>query len=214
MTLSGVSGGIGTYTYQWQNSASSSFSSPTNITGATSTTYTPPILTATTYYRVMVTSGIYSAYSATGTVTVLPQLVAGAITPASQSIIYNTAPASISMSAASGGNGSYTYKWQSSPNQTSWTNVGGATSTSYSPPALIASTYYRIMVTSNGDSAPANPVLVTVYPLLTPGSVSPSSASISYGNSPGQLSLTGTSGGDGVITYQWQSSPDLSLIHI
>jgi RHS repeat-associated protein len=208
MTLSGVSGGIGTYTYQWQSSASSSFSSPSNITGATSTTYTPPLLTATTYYRVMVTSGIYSAYSAIATVTVLPQLIPGNITPASQAVIYNTAPASLSMSSASGGNGSYTYQWQSSPNSTSWTNISGATSTSYSPPALTATTYYQVVVTSNGASAPTNPAFVTVYPLITPGSVSPSSASINFGTSPGQLSLINTSGGSGVFTYQWQSSPD------
>jgi RHS repeat-associated protein len=210
MTLSGVSGGLGSgsYTYQWQSSPNSSFSSPTNITGATSTTYTPPALTATIYYRVMVTSGLYAAYSAIATVTVYPQLVPGTITPASQAIIYNTAPTSLSMSSASGGNGSYTYQWQSSPNSTSWTNISGATSTSYSPPALTATTYYRVEVTSNGATAPTNPATVTVYPLLTPGSVSPSSASINYGTSPGQLSLTGTSGGSGVITYQWQSAPD------
>ena len=208
MTLRSVSGGIGTYTYQWQSSATSSFTSPTNISGATQATYTPPLLSATTYYRVVVTSGLSSANSSTATITVYPQLIPGAITPAPQTIISNTAPAPMSMSAASGGNESYTYQWQSSPNEYRWTNISGATTTGYSPPPLTATTYYQVMVYSNGDSAATNPATVTVYLLLTPGSVSPSSASISYGNSPGQLSLINTSGGNGAITYQWQSSPD------
>jgi len=43
------SGGVGGYTYQWQNSADSvNFA---NIPGANSINYTPPALTATTYYR-------------------------------------------------------------------------------------------------------------------------------------------------------------------
>jgi hypothetical protein len=92
MTLSGVSGGVGTYTYQWQSSTSSSFTSPTNISGVISTTYTPPALSATTYYRVVVTSGLSSANSSVATVFVL---IPGSISPANQTLNYNTASATL-----------------------------------------------------------------------------------------------------------------------
>ena len=49
ITGSTPSGGVGGYTYQWQNSADSvSFA---NIPGADSINYTPPVISATTYYR-------------------------------------------------------------------------------------------------------------------------------------------------------------------
>jgi gliding motility-associated-like protein len=48
-------GGIGNYTYQWQDSiVGGSF---TNIAGATSATFDPPVLAQTTYYRRFITSG-------------------------------------------------------------------------------------------------------------------------------------------------------------
>jgi RHS repeat-associated protein len=208
MTLSGVSGGIGGFTYLWQSSANSSFTSPTNITGATSTTYTPPALTATTYYRVLVTSGLYSAYSAIATVTVYPQIAPGTITPGSQSIFYGTVPASMSISTSSGGNGTYTYQWQSSPNNSSWTNISGATTTSYAPPALTTTTYYHVVVTSNSASANSASVEVQVGPPLAAGTTTPTNQlTNAYTESPPyNLTTTAATGGacNGCYTYQWQ----------
>lgn len=211
MTLSGVSGGTETYTYQWQSSASSSFTSPTNISGATSTTYTPPALTATTWYRVVVTSGISSANSAVASVTVYPQIVPGTITPASQSIYYGTAPASMSMSSPSGGSGTYTYQWQSSPNNSSWSNISGATTTSYTAPALTTTTWYRNLVTSNGASAGSAGVEVQVGPPLTAGATTPTNQlTNAYTESP-PYNITSSvasggvcGGGNNCYTYQWQ----------
>ena len=50
-----ASGGSGPYTYQWQNSPDGSVW--TNIPGATDLTYSPPALTSTTYYRIVVIDG-------------------------------------------------------------------------------------------------------------------------------------------------------------
>ncbi|WP_315817188.1 hypothetical protein [Paraflavitalea speifideaquila] len=35
--------------------------------------------------------------------------------------------------AATGGNGTYAYQWQSSPDNTTFTNIGGATAQNYTP---------------------------------------------------------------------------------
>jgi hypothetical protein len=207
MTLSGVSGGSGAYTYQWQSSLNSSFSSPSNV-GSGGTTYTPGALTSTTYYRVAVTSNGVTAYSSTAKDSVYSQLAGGSISPATQTINYNTAPSTMTLSGVSGGSGTYTYQWQSSSNSSfsSPTNVGSGTTT-YSPGALTSTTYYRVAVISNGVTAYSSTAKDSVYSQLAGGSLSPSSQSINYNTTPSTLTLSGVSGGNSTYTYQWQSSP-------
>ena len=260
--LTAPSGGDGTYTYQWQNSANNS--TWTDITGATMSTYAPPELMASTYFRRTVISGILApVYSASVRITVYPQitlaqlhdditinnnssaninvtitggtapftinfsrngipqspvtsytsgstistgilttgiynysltsvtdangcaatnlgtgiavtvteyttLTAGSIGTA-QSICYNTVPAQLTeLTAPSGGNGTYTYQWQSSANNSTWTDISGATLSTYSPPALSASTYFRRTVIS-GILPPvySASVRITVFPQIT-----------------------------------------------
>ncbi|MGF6848454.1 gliding motility-associated-like protein [Chitinophaga sp. W3I9] len=52
-----LTGGNGTYTYQWQQSTAGANGPFTNITGATSDTYQPGLLAANTWYRRVVASG-------------------------------------------------------------------------------------------------------------------------------------------------------------
>ncbi|TSA27959.1 MAG: hypothetical protein D4R67_05050, partial [Bacteroidetes bacterium] len=165
-------GGNTPYTYQWQNSTDNvTF---TNISGATSLTYQPPALTVTTYYRLNQTSasGCGTVTTNTVTITVYPNLVAGTIA-ANQSICYNTAPALLTGTAPTGGNTPYTYQWQSSPNGTTWTNITGATSLNYQPPALTATTYYRLNQSSASGcgTVTTNTVTITVYPNLVAGTI-------------------------------------------
>ncbi len=56
--LNPATGGSGTYTYQWQRSADNN--NWTDISGATETGFTPPVLTSSTYYRRRVSSGSYT----------------------------------------------------------------------------------------------------------------------------------------------------------
>ena len=213
LTLSGVSGGNGTFTYQWQSSASSSFTTPTNISGATATTYTPTALTSTTYYRVAVSSNGATVYSAIATVTVLPALVGGTISPATQTINNGANGALLTLSGVSGGNGTFTYQWQSSASSsfTTPTNISGATATTYTPTALTATTYFRVAVTSNGVTVYSAIATVTVYPALVGGSITPATQSINNGANGSLLTLSGVSGGNGTFTYQWQSSATSSF---
>jgi len=68
--ITAPTGGTGTYTYQWQNSVNGT--TWTNISGATGQGYTPPVLTASTYYRRTVTSGTYTANTSPVLITVSP----------------------------------------------------------------------------------------------------------------------------------------------
>ncbi|MDO6433190.1 DUF6443 domain-containing protein [Flavitalea sp. BT771] len=208
-TLSGVSGGTGSYTYQWQ--VSTNGSSFTNISGITTPVYnlTPAgLYNQNTYYRVAVASGTATAYSDTATVMVYPQLVVGNLAPGSQAINYGANAATLSSSGITGGTGTYTYQWQSSPNNSTWSDVAGATTATYTPQGLTSTTYYSLKVYSNGAFSGSNIANVTVYPQLQGGTVSPATQTAGSNSTPAQLTVGGISGGNGTYTYQWQTSAD------
>lgn len=211
LTQSGAAGGgSGSYTYQWQSSSNNS--SWSSIGGATSTTYSPGPLTSSTYYRRQATSSnCGTSNSSSILVTVYGNLTAGTIGSA-QSICYNTTPSGLTnISSPSGGTGSYTYQWQSSSNNSSWSNIGGATSSTYNPGALTSNTYYRRAETSGSCGTVYTPsILITVYNSLSAGSIG-SAQTICYNGTPSGLTNSNTpTGGTGSYTYQWQSSSDNS----
>ena len=197
------------YTYQWQSSPDNG--TYTNITGATgqNLTFSTP-LTATTYYRRQVTETTSggTANSTVATVTVYPALVAGTISPSSQTVNYNTAGSLLTLSGVSGGSGTYSYQWQSSTDAISWTPIGGAMTPTNTPAPATMKTYYRVSVKSNGDSTPSASATVNVYPQLLGGTLSPAYSSVASGTSPGAITATLSTGGAGGYTFQWQSSTD------
>lgn len=68
----------------------------------------------------------------------------------------------LSLQNATPGSG-VTYQWQSSPDGTTWTNIGGATSSTYSS-TLTATTQYRCNVTCGGNTTASTPVTVNLTP--------------------------------------------------
>ncbi|MBL0306281.1 MAG: hypothetical protein IPQ25_09670 [Chitinophagaceae bacterium] len=56
-----------------------------------------------------------------------------------------------------------TYQWQSSPDGTTWTNIAGATNSSYTT-TLTATTQYRCNVTCSGNTGTSTPVTVALTP--------------------------------------------------
>ena len=202
------SGGIGTYEYQWQSSPNGS-SSWSNIPGATSATYAHTTnLTAGIYFRRVVTSGSCgTVYSASVRITVRAELSPGSI-GSPQTICYNTAPATLAeTAAASGGAGTYTYQWQSSQNNTLWTNISGATLASYTPGALMSPMYFRRNVTdASCGTVYGESILINIYPNLSPGSIG-SNQSICHNTAP-TFTPAAPSGGFGSYSYQWKSSTD------
>ena len=99
--------------------------------------------------------------------------------------------------APTGGTGAYTYQWQDSPDNVTFTNIGGATASGYSPPVLNwkqilqKKSYQRKLRYRKLPS-----ILITVYANLTPGSVE-SAQTICYNTAPAQLTqITAPSGGN------------------
>ncbi len=168
-TFSVVATGTPTPTYQWQQEApgQNSFS---NISGATSASYTTPATTTSqsgTQIRVVVTNTAGSVTSSVVTLTVNAGNVAPTITsqPVNATV---TAPATATFSVTASGTPTPTYQWQQeAPGQNSFSNISGATSASYTTPATTTSqsgTQFQVVVTNTAGSITSSVVALTVNP--------------------------------------------------
>jgi predicted extracellular nuclease len=192
-TLTVVGSGATTLSYQWYQGTSGDTSTP--IAGATSASYTTPALSSTTSYWVRVTDTNGSADSNTATVTVNIDPVIN-IQPASTGILNgNTATLTVAASGAT----TLSYQWYQGTSGDTSTPIAGATSASYTTPALNATTSYWVRVTDTNGSADSNTatVTVTIDPNIT---TQPASTSIFSGNSTTlNVVVTGTT----TLSYQW-----------
>ena len=212
LSVGALSGGDGNYTYQWESSTDGG-NTWTSISGANGLTYDPDKLTQTTMYHLIQSSGSGCGSVTAGpiTVTVYGNLTVGSIISGSQTICYNTAPSELSVGALSGGDGNYTYQWESSTDGgNTWTSISGANGLTYDPDKLTQTTMYHLIQSSGSGcgSVTAGPITVTVYGNLTVGSIISGSQTICYNTAPSELSVGALSGGDGNYTYQWESSTD------
>ena len=196
-----VSGGNGTTVYQWQQLISSVW---TNV-GTNSNVFTTPILTVGTYtYRLLVTQDAgCAAQSANQVVNVFADPTVGVSANNPTVCVGGSA---IITATVSGGSGTNTFQWQSSPDNSVWTNVG-TNSNTYTTPILntVGTTYYRVLVTQNpGCSVLSTAATVTVVPDVTI-TTQPTDITECVGGT-NQMTVS-ASGGTGLFNYQWQSSP-------
>ena len=166
----GLWSGIGNaYAYQWQRSADGT--TWTNITGATSTSYTLTTADVGDIVRLLISatnldatvsapSNVTATVTATPPVNTAPPAISGA---AQRGLLLNSA-----VGTWNGIGDAFTYQWQRSADGTTWTNITGATGTTYQLVPADEGDVVRLMVTStNADgtssaaSAPTATVLAT-----------------------------------------------------
>jgi hypothetical protein len=147
-----ATGGYSPLTYQWESSPNGI--TWTAISGATSATYTPLSITAgTTLYRVIVSStgglGCNPATSNSVSAIIIADPIVNITVPTTTICTGGTI---ILTATPSGGTGTCTTQWQSSPSTglPLWTNIGGATSNTYST-ILNANLKYRAQLTCTGS---------------------------------------------------------------
>lgn len=158
-----LSGGAGTFSYQWQSSTDGG-ATWTNINGATASGYNPGAVSSSTKYRRVVNSASCSDTSNVVSINVQGSLSNAGI-GADQTICWNTQPDSLRGQTPGGGSGAFTFQWESAANSAGpWTIVAGATNADYLPAALTATTYYRRKVSSGQCSVYSSAVQVTVNP--------------------------------------------------
>ena len=207
-----VTGGSGAISYQWQSSNINVPASFANIGGATGTSYMPPSgVVGTTYYRVIIdaaNSGCDAVISSTATVIITEDI---AITAQPNDISECVGGTETLVASITGGTGTIGYQWQSSTTgvSNSFINVGGATNATYQPPSVSAGiTWYRVIVSASGagcEDPISDTAMVTIYPDLVVSAQPTNIAECVGGNDQMQVTI---SGGSGLVSYQWQSSPN------
>jgi len=85
---------------------------------------------------------------------------AGSAISTSTNIVCPGTPFTLSLQGATVATG-LSYQWQSSPDNTAWTNITAATSSSYTTTQTATSLYYRAIVTCAGNSSNSASVMVT-----------------------------------------------------
>ncbi|GAB2532249.1 Ig-like domain-containing protein [Rufibacter soli] len=159
-------GGDGTFHYVWEMSTVGATSGFVTATGNPATKdYMPGTLTQTTWFRRKVSSGTITLESNVVKVTVYTAITRNSIST-NQTVCVNAAPALLTGTLPEGGNGSFTYVWESStsgPTSGFGTAFGNTTEQHYAPAALTRTTWFRRKVLSGGCAlAESNVVQVTV----------------------------------------------------
>lgn len=202
-------GGSGTYTYQWQKSYN-------NITWSdvpgTSIDYTPAASeTATLWFRRVVSDGAGIIDRSLPVQVIVHPRITGNIVGTDTTLCYNMNPEELYSlnSGPSGGNGLYSYQWEQSADNITWSNAAGAgNAAKYDPQALTATMHYQRVVSSGACTDVSSPVTVTILPAITGNSVTADQA-ICEGTLFSNLSGSTPGGGAAPsFTYQWMSSPD------
>lgn len=204
----------GTLSYQWQSSVNGSTWS--NISGATSNTYSPSTSTVgVTYFRCVVTSTAggqsKTSTSASASVTVNATPIANITQQPQNATVFVGSTSTVSVSAT--GN-SLAYQWEQSADGTNFTAISGATSSSYTyPTSSVGEKYYRCYITNtlNGYTAStySNAAKITVQSVSAPEFTQHPQGQVVYiGITANPLTAIATS--NGTITYQWYSSSDNS----
>ncbi|MBI3518290.1 MAG: T9SS type A sorting domain-containing protein [Bacteroidetes bacterium] len=90
--------------------------------------------------------------------------IANNVLSGNQSYIGSANPTLISGTTPTGGNrNTFTYQWQSSLNNSTWTNISGATALTYDPPTITQTTYYRrIAYSAPQPASTSNVITVTI----------------------------------------------------
>jgi len=189
--------------YQWRLTTGAS----TVNVGTNSDTYTMTPLNGQIVRCIITSSLTPCAVTATSnliTMTVNPTFVAPTVS-ANQTICNGATPALLTRNAASGGNGSYTYQWQTLVGST-WTDIGVLNATSFQPGSLFTTTSYRVLATTGGPcpQAISNVVVITVNNAFADLVIS-APQTICNGTAPAALTSPAAQGGSGNFLYQWQS---------
>ncbi|MGO9902675.1 MAG: hypothetical protein ACLP0J_23985 [Solirubrobacteraceae bacterium] len=201
-----------TCTHRWQRSADGS--KWTSIAGATGSTYTIGVADENHKLRILVsaknTDGTLRAASApTVTVRGAPPVNTAAPT------VIGKARRAVTLKATkgswTGAGNAYAYRWQSSSDGSTWTNIPGATKTSYAIAIADEHNELRVLVTATNPDATVNaastpsadvqpaPPVNTALPTLSGTAQLPATL----------VAIGGTWTGSGITyNYQWQRSSD------
>jgi gliding motility-associated-like protein len=207
---SDAKGGSKELSYQWQSSRDSL--SWENPLAGDHADYSTIDLDSTTWFRVIVKSGI--CVDTTDAVAVrVDQPVADSTNDATgeKAICIGASAPEIKLPEASGGLNPKTYQWEVSEDSTSWSPVAGGTGKDLAPGELTKTSWFRRVVTSTGacDNAISKGAFkIFVDPALSADSIQKTSAICRGTAVVLKPELPLSTGNSSLLTYQWQISAD------
>lgn len=199
-----VTGSGGGLNYQWQLSTNggSTFS---NIAGANASTYTLSGITTAfnnNQYQVIVTGACPGTVTSTAAILTVGNAPSITAEPAD---VTNCSGSNTTFSVAASGSG-LSYQWQvSTDGGVTFTDIPGATNTSYSITSSVAlsGNKYRVVVTSASCATPSTSAVATLTVNALPAiTAQPASATLCSGSN---VTFSGAATGT-AISYQWQVS--------
>ncbi len=201
-------GGDGNFTYSWEFKTNSTDWS--TIPGASSRDLQPDPLTDTTYYRRIVESAGIIDISAPIKVVVHEWIIGNQIFPDDTiTCIGNEADTITGTTVQIGGDGSYSYFWQSSFDQNNWNAIDLLNDTVCLPGIVVDTTFIRRVVNSGACYDTSRNVEIIGLPQIDKNTLD-GDQEICYGQIPeeiiGEQPVNGLGSGSYVIT--WQSSAD------
>ena len=217
VTLStSFSGGSSQYNYQWLKFATGG-GTPTAINGANGTTYLPGNHTGDTCYQLMITDAVCGSTSFSSNYVVIhayDSIQAPVISSTTTDpICFGTAPGVINVTtAATGGDGVFTYQWQRLDSNSQWIDISGATSPNfYQPDTLQASTQFQLYASTECGNKYSQPVQINVYPELSIGILG-GDTTICNGQNANLYFDSLPAGGGNSYTYYWEKSTGSAYI--
>ncbi|MEI6507601.1 MAG: T9SS type A sorting domain-containing protein, partial [Bacteroidota bacterium] len=204
-------GGTGIFTYTWLQSTTSATAGFSAISSSNTQNYSPGALTQSTWFRRYVVSGVASDTSVALKITVTNAVATNTITGTTQSVCNGSAPAQITASTPTGGDGTtYTFSWLSSTTSATagFSAIASTNVQNYSPGIMTQNTWFRRRVVSgacNADTTSA--LLVSVTNAVATNTITGSTQTICSGSAPAQITASTPTGGDGTTyTFSWLSS--------
>ena len=206
--------GPGTYHYLWQESPDQM--TWNTIAGAVSPTWQSPALTATTYFRRIVSSGIGCPDTSNVIkVTVLP-LITNNLIGTDQVICEGSAFESLTGSNPAGGEtGNYRFKWLESADGTVWMDAYGSnTDLTYDPdtvsvkfPSQTPVRFRRVVYSGALDVCrdTSGTVMLTQWPAIS-NNLFITDQVLCLGSVPEPVTGYLPTGGNNIYNYQWQDS--------
>ena len=194
-------GGAGTpYVYSWESNIGGG--AWTVIAGQTGEDLS---ITMTTTGQIgvrrIVASGGCTSVSNEFLITVQPPLDNNTIA-ADRTICSGTAPAILTGSIPTGGDGQFRYQWQSSIDGSAWTDIIGAQQSDYQAPVLTATTFYRRLVSTLACAGAFQNVSNTIKITVNPNAEAAYTFIADSGCAPFSLQITASSY-PGNATYNW-----------
>ena len=211
----------GPYTYKWEISTESATAGFVDAPGTNNDeNYTIPagaLAQSRTWIRRAVTAGGCTSYSEPVIINVFPAISDNSISE-SQEVCTGTAPQTLTGSAPTGGNGVYTYLWESSttgPASGFAPAAGTNTGQGYTPGNITRTTYYRRVVTA-GDCTPntSEVITITVNDGILNNSITAGQPTVCADQTTVAFLGSTPTGGTGTYTYLWESStsgPDVGF---